>query len=50
MRVRKALEHVHGVHVREVAIGSAELDAQQAQEAAVLQAIEKAGYTPHVSA
>lgn len=50
MRVRKALEKVPGVHVREVGIGSAELDAEQPQEGAVMEAIQKAGYTPHVSA
>ncbi len=50
MRVRKALEQVHGVHVREVGIGSAEFDAESEKEKAVFDAIQKAGYTPHVSA
>ena len=50
MRVRKALEQVHGVHVREVGIGSAEFDAEREREKAVFDAIQKAGYTPHVSA
>jgi copper chaperone CopZ len=50
VRVRKALEKVPGVHVREVGIGSAELDAERTQEGAVFEAIQKAGYTPHVSA
>ena len=50
MRVRKALEQVHGVHVREVGIGSAELDTEHEKEKAVFDAIQKAGYTPHVSA
>ena len=50
MRVRKALEKVHGAQVREVSIGSAELDVDHSHEGAVLEAIQKAGYTPHVSA
>jgi len=50
MRVRKALEKVPGAHVREVGIGSAELDLDHAKERDVFEAIQKAGYTPHVSA
>ena len=50
MRVRKALEKVDGTHVREVGIGSAELDVDRSHEGAVMDAIQKAGYTPHVSA
>jgi len=49
-RVRKALESVPGAHVREVGIGSAELDVDHVQEKAAFDAIQKAGYTPHVSA
>jgi copper chaperone len=50
-RVRMALEKVSGLHVRDVAIGSAEVDADTMHdEAAALQAIEKAGYQPHIPA
>ncbi len=49
-RVRKALERVNGIHVREVEIGSAEIDIDAAQAGEALQAIEKAGYQPHISA
>ena len=50
VRVRKALEKVPGTHVREVGIGSAELDVDHSHEGAVIEAIQKAGYTPHVPA
>lgn len=50
-RVRMALEKVEGLQVREVAIGSAVVDAaDKAHEAAALEAIQKAGYQPHISA
>ncbi len=49
-RVRKALEKVNGIQVREVEVGSAEIDADSAHQAEALQAIEKAGYQPHISA
>lgn len=49
-RVRMALEKVDGVAVREVAIGSAVVDADAAHRAAALEAIQKAGYRPHIPA
>ena len=49
-RVRMALEKVAGVAVREVAIGSAIIDADVTRQAAALAAIQKAGYQPHLSA
>jgi copper chaperone len=49
-RVRKALEGVPGVHIREVGVGSAEVETGPAQESEVFKAIQKAGYTPHVPA
>jgi copper chaperone CopZ len=49
-RVRKALENIGDARVREVEIGSAELDLDPKRQAEALQAIEKAGYQPHVSA
>ena len=49
-RVRMALERVEGVAVREVSIGSAVIDAGAAQQAAALEAIQKAGYQPHIPA
>ena len=49
-RVRMALEKVDGVTVREVSIGSAVVDADAKQQAAALEAIQKAGYQPHLSA
>lgn len=49
-RVRKALERIEGARVREVEIGSAELDLPPARQEEALEAIEKAGYQPHVSA
>lgn len=53
LRVRKALEKVNGVHVKEVLIGSAELDIVDPKSddlGSALAAIETAGYTPHVPA
>jgi len=49
-RVRMALEKVEGVAVREVSIGSAVIDASAKQRAAALEAIQRAGYQPHISA
>jgi copper chaperone len=49
-RVRKALEQIQGLQVREVNIGSAVVDGEQQREQAALEAIQKAGYQPHVSA
>jgi len=49
-RVRMALEKVEGVAVREVSIGSAVIDAGATQQAAALEAIQRAGYQPHIPA
>jgi copper chaperone CopZ len=49
-RVRKALEKVEGAQVREVEIGSAQLELDPARQNEALQAIEKAGYQPHIAA
>ena len=49
-RVRIALEHVAGLQVREVRLGSAVVDGDARQQAAALQAIERAGYQPHIAA
>jgi copper chaperone CopZ len=49
-RVRTALEKVDGLTVRDVQVGSAVVDADAAQQAAALEAIQKAGYQPHISA
>ncbi len=49
-RVRMALEKVEGVAVREVSIGSAVIDAAAKQQAAALEAIQRAGYQPHIPA
>ena len=49
-RVRMALEKLEGVKVREVGIGSAVIDAGAKQQASALEAIEKAGYQPHIPA
>ena len=45
-----ALEKLEGVKVREVGIGSAVIDAGAKQQASALEAIEKAGYQPHIPA
>jgi copper chaperone CopZ len=49
-RVRAALETVDGLQIREVALGSAVVDGDVKERAAALEAIEKAGFQPHVSA
>ena len=49
-RVRIALERVEGLRVREVTLGLATVDGDPTQEAAALDAIEKAGFQPHLSA
>jgi copper chaperone CopZ len=50
VKVRNALQRVTGVHVREVSIGSAIVEADQAQVATLYDAIRKAGYTPYATA
>jgi len=49
-RVRRALENVAGLQVREVTLGSAVVDGDAGQQAAALEAIERAGYQPHIAA
>ena len=49
-RVRKALEQIEGLQVREVGLGSVVVDGDARQRAAALEAIEKAGFQPHIAA
>jgi copper chaperone CopZ len=49
-RVRLALEEVAGLQIREVNLGAAVVDGDVRQRAAALEAIEKAGFQPHISA
>ena len=49
-RVRLALGKVEGLRVREVNLGSAVVDGDSHQQAAALEAIEKAGFQPHLAA
>lgn len=48
-RVRKALEKTEGVSVQDVQVGWAEVAADPAREAAVLDALRKAGFEPRPS-
>ncbi|HSR07991.1 MAG TPA: cation transporter [Bryobacteraceae bacterium] len=48
-RVRRVLEQVEGLQVREVSLGSAVVDGDAKQRAAALDAIERAGFQPHIS-
>jgi len=49
-RVRKALESIPDARVREVEVGSANVDLDPARRDEALKAIEKAGYQPHIAA
>jgi copper chaperone CopZ len=49
-RVRRALAKIPDARVREVVIGSAEIDLSPERLDEALRAIEKAGYQPHISA
>ncbi len=49
-RVRKALEKVEGVQVRDVQVGSAEVELDPKNEFDAMEAIRKAGYQPQVAA
>ena len=49
-RVRKALEQIEGLQVREVGLGLAIVDGDAKQRAAALEAIQRAGFQPHISA
>jgi copper chaperone CopZ len=49
-KVRWALKNVEGAQVREVQIGSAVVDLDPARQSAALDAIQKAGYQPHIAA
>jgi copper chaperone len=48
LRVRKFLAKIPGAHVKEVSIGSAEVELDPEQRNEALLAIEKAGYQPHI--
>jgi hypothetical protein len=48
--VREALHKISGLQVREVSMGSVIVDGDAGQQAAALEAIEKAGFQPHISA
>ena len=48
-RVRKAIEKVEGAKVQQVDVGSAEISVESAREPAVLEAVKKAGYEPHLA-
>jgi copper chaperone CopZ len=48
-RVRKVLNQVEGLQVRQVSLGSAVVDGDAKQRAAALEAIEKAGFQSHIS-
>ena len=48
-QVRRALEQVAGMQIREVRLGCALVDGDPKQRAAALEAIEKAGFQPHIS-
>ncbi len=49
-RVKKALEKVPGITVENVAVGSADIAADEAHTPAVLEAIRDAGYEPRTNA
>jgi len=49
-RVRLALEKVEGLRVREVTLGAAVVDGDAKQRAAAMEAIERAGFQPHIAA
>ena len=49
-RVRLVLQKVEGLRVREVNLGSAVVDGDANQQAAAMEAIEKAGFQPHLTA
>ena len=48
-RVRKAIEKVEGAKVQQLDVGSAEISVESTREAAVLDAVQKAGYEPHLA-
>ena len=48
-RVRLVLQKVEGLRVREVNLGSAVVDGDANQQAAAMEAIEKAGFQPHLT-
>ena len=49
-KVRRALENIEGAKVREVQIGSAVVDLDSTRQSAALEAVQKAGYQPHIPA
>jgi copper chaperone len=48
-RVQKAIAKVEGAQVQQVDVGSAEVLVESAREGAVLEAVRKAGYEPHIT-
>ena len=48
-RVQKALEQVEDAQVQSVEIGKATIAADASQEAAILEAVRKAGYQPQTT-
>ena len=50
VRVGEELAKIDGLQVREIRLGSAVVDGNAHQRAAALEAIEKAGFQPHISA
>ncbi len=50
VRVREELAKIDGLQVREIRLGSAVVDGNAQQRAAALEAIQKAGFQPHISA
>ena len=48
-RVRKALETIENAQVREVEIGSANIDLDPARQEEALEVIAKAGYQPRIA-
>lgn len=49
-KVRRALENIQGAQVREVRMGAAVVDLDPARQSAALDAIQHAGYQPHIAA
>jgi copper chaperone CopZ len=48
-RVRRALERVEGLRIRELSPGAAIVDGDEGSRAAALEAIEKVGFRPHIA-
>ena len=50
MRVRKFLSKIPDARVKDVSVGAAEVEITPERRNEALQAIEKAGYLPHIAA